>query len=145
MIMQVRRHPKPLAALFCAAVLASFGAASCAREAARPPEPARYTVEVGGEFAVSLPANRTTGFSWALGAPLDTDLLALVEQRYIGPESTLPGAGGRSEWRFRGVAPGATQLTFIYRRPWEEGVAPARTMVYSVLVEPAPAGQPAGS
>lgn len=138
-MMQIRDAAFPLRFLLVSLFLGMLVSTGCASRATQPPEPAQYTVSVGGELRLSLPANRTTGFSWALGAPLDSTLLELVEQRYVGPEKMLPGAGGRSEWAFRGVAAGATSLTFVYRRPWEEGVAPARTITYSVRVVPGPA------
>lgn len=96
---------------------------------------ASFLVAAGEAFDVRLPANRSTGYSWALGAALDESILTLVHHQYDAPEAGRPGEGGISSWRFRGVAAGRTTLLFFYRRPWDADAGPARTMQYSVVVQ----------
>ncbi|MFP6665526.1 MAG: protease inhibitor I42 family protein [Deltaproteobacteria bacterium] len=96
---------------------------------------ASFVVAAGEEFDVRLLANRSTGYSWALGAALDESRLTLVRHEYDAPAAGRPGEGGISMWRFRGVASGRTTLLFFYRRPWALDAGPARTMQYSVVVQ----------
>jgi inhibitor of cysteine peptidase len=44
------------------------------------------------------------------------------------------GSGGTETWRLAAQRPGAQTLTLEYRRPWEHGVPPARTVSYRVTV-----------
>jgi predicted secreted protein len=117
-------------ALVC--LLAGCPAASTGRVGASV---ASFHVAAGEEFNVRLTANRTTGYSWALGAALDESILTLASHQYRAPDELRLGEGGTSEWRFRGVAAGRTTVLFFYRRPWATDSGPARTIEYAVVVE----------
>lgn len=88
---------------------------------------------VGHEFQVSLEANHTTGYQWQVGE-LDAKVVSLVGTEYKQHGETLAGSGGAEVWTFRGVAPGKTQITFRYVRPWEKDAAPARSETFTVNV-----------
>lgn len=109
--------------------------AGCSATAGTNSSATSYSAEVGSEFDVRLPENRSTGFSWALAEPLDREILRFVDQQYVAAETDLVGVGGTSVWRFRGVAAGQTTLSFVYRRAWEKGVEPARRVDYSVVIK----------
>lgn len=87
-----------------------------------------------GEFLmVALPGNPTTGFQWE---PREVpEFLALLEGvGYLAAgEPGLVGAGGTFYFRFSAEEPGEGQLSFAYRRPWEEGPA-AETFTITVSV-----------
>lgn len=107
--------------------------AGCAARKPDAPPPASMTVATGEEFDIRLPANPTTGFRWQVGS-LDDAIVRLVDSRY---EPTAPdplGAGGTTIFTFVGVAPGRGDIQLVYVRPWEKGVAPARTADYAVDV-----------
>ncbi len=72
-------------------------------------------VAVDGTFAVELKGNPTTGYTWQ--ADIDPQYLELIDQEFE-PRAEGVGAGGWEVFRFRALQVGATQLTFVYRRPW---------------------------
>lgn len=91
--------------------------------------------EVGEELRVELPANPSTGFSWGFAEEPDAAILARVGEQFVPATGSLVGAGGQAVWTFRGVAPGTTSFTLVYRRVWESDVEPARRVRYQVRVE----------
>ena len=93
------------------------------------------TMNRGDLLTVSLPANPTTGYSWGV-LMTPEGLLSEKESRYQSSDQmgNLMGSGGVTIWRFRAVKSGSTQLSFSYVRPWEKGIAPARVLKWSVLV-----------
>ena len=107
--------------------------------------PARITVSdsggpvalaVGQELAVRLQSNVTTGYAWELVPPVP-DVLTLTEPgTYHAASESEPrvGSGGTTSFVVRGVRPGKGTLELVYRRPWETGVPPARTVRIEVTV-----------
>lgn len=114
-------------------VLLVFVAACAARKPAGPP-PAAMTVTAGEQFDIRLPANPSTGYQWQVGR-IDDKVVRLVDTRWepSGPKP-MPGAGGTTILSFVGVARGRGMIELEYLRPWEKGVAPAKTANYSVDV-----------
>ncbi len=93
-------------------------------------------IKAGQEFAVILDSNPTTGYSWALAQPLQPEILKLISQNYKPADSTpQPGSGGRETWIFKGLAKGTTSISMQYVRPWEKGILPARSAVFTVAVQ----------
>lgn len=87
-------------------------------------------VRVGEIFLVELPANRSTGFSWAFdGDPGAGVRLAEVTYRTDG---TMPGTGGVDSFRFKAFLVGPADIHFVYRRPWD--AIPARSVTLSLVV-----------
>jgi inhibitor of cysteine peptidase len=113
--------------------LATLAAAGCSASTAAP-TPAGIVTAPGERFTIALDANRSTGFQWELGRPLDEEVVRFVDSTY---EQTTPGvgAGGKEIWTFDAVAPGWAKIELVYRRPWEE-MAPSRIAVYSIEVAP---------
>jgi len=92
------------------------------------------TVKAGENFLIDLESNPSTGYQWQ--PEYDEAYLLLVEHFYIPNENTeLVGAPGTQKFDFRGLVPGATQLTFSYLREWEE--EPIETKVYQITIEEA--------
>ena len=113
------------------AVLVAGCSAKTSRESAPP---AAITVTAGEQFDIRLPSNPTTGYRWQVGGKLNMRIVRLVDTRY---EPTAPaplGAGGTEIFTFVGVAQGSAKIQLVYLRPWEKGVAPARTSEYTVEV-----------
>ncbi len=96
----------------------------------------QVALRVDNVLVVELPANRTTGYSWAVSATAGSVLERDGEPLYL--EQVPPGrvgAGGTEVWRFRATRPGRQSLRFEYRRPWEKSVAPAKVVTYEVIVQ----------
>jgi predicted secreted protein len=89
----------------------------------------------GNLFRVELLANAGTGHAWRVEMPGVSPL----EQ--VGEPVTRPVdrgvMGGRVQWQFtfRPVGSGSCDLVFNLVRPWESGVAPAKTATLHVTVQ----------
>jgi len=88
----------------------------------------------GSTFTITLPANRTTGYSWALEDPLNASILAARGKRYVAPSTTVMGAPGAEVWTFAAIAHGKTLISLKYARPWEKSAPPAKEALYVVVV-----------
>ena len=80
-------------------------------------------VAVGETFALALPGNPTTGYTWQVEP--DEHYLRLLSQE---PELEQPGvgAGGQEVFRLQAQAPGEVELTCKYCRPWSDAVRDTR-------------------
>ena len=73
------------------------------------------------EFIIALDSNPTTGYSWQ--ASYDESVLELVGKSYeMGEEAKqgVVGAGGVEYFQFKALKAGKTEITLVYKRPWEE-------------------------
>ena len=82
---------------------------------------------------VSLEANPSTGYTWEV-ATIDESILRLLGEPQFLPESSAVGAGGTQTFRFEAAGTGQTDLRLVYRRPWEQGVAPLQAFSLNVVV-----------
>ena len=86
---------------------------------------------------VNLSANTSTGYTWqAAPNPL---LQPQGDPTYTRPADAPPGVGGVQTFLFTPTGAGSTTLEMVYVRPWETGVAPARTFSVRVVIADAPA------
>lgn len=111
--------------LILACMVLAAGAAGCSRQ---PEGVSSYTVELDG--------NITTGYEWTCTFS-QPGIVKQVISDYKGnqnPEGAL-GAEGTFIFEFEGVQPGDVELLFTYRRPWEEGAAPAKAVSYRLKVD----------
>lgn len=94
---------------------------------------ATVTIKKGEALRVTLPENPSTGYSWDLSL---SDGLYLVNDQYVPDETGIRrvGAGGVHTWDIRATGIGSQQITAVYRRPWEVGVAPEKTFTLNVRV-----------
>lgn len=93
------------------------------------------TLTVGGTLVVDLEENATTGFSWAPRDP-SPDVLTLSSDEQKAAEATgVVGAAGRHIFTFTAAKTGSGDLTLDYVRPWEKGVAPAKSFTVKVTVD----------
>jgi len=92
-------------------------------------------VLAGKQFSITLTANRTTGYSWRLAAPLDPAMLQQIGNEYHAADSGAVGAPGEEVWTFEAVGSGMVRLVFEYVRPFEKDAKPVKTAKYSVVIE----------
>ncbi len=83
---------------------------------------------------IILKSNPTTGYRWEI-ATIDSTILIPNGVEYIADEvhPGMVGSGGRSIVRFRTVKGGKTSVRLIYRRPFENDVAPLKE--YTLLID----------
>lgn len=114
------------------------------------PEPVEFTepgtvfeVDVGEEFVVVLESNVTTGYAWELEVPVLEDVIRLVSDEYVAPDTeadttladtTLVGAGGRQELTFEAVGVGTAEVSLWYVRSFDDPKDPAERAVFEVVV-----------
>jgi len=91
---------------------------------------ATVEVERGGRVFVVLGSNRTTGFGWTLDAP--ASIAHLGDPVYT--QGVTPREGGTEIWLLRAGASGKQELRFQYRRSFESGAAPAKTVGFTLSV-----------
>jgi len=98
-------------------------------------------VPMGQLLRIELQANAGTGHVWRCRPPDD----AVVKQ--LGEPSSRPidrgVLGGRILWilTFEPLRPGTSTLSFELVRPWDKGVAPAKTATVTVHVDPGSAAR----
>lgn len=98
-------------------------------------------VRLGKEsvLAISLEANPSTGYGWEVAGGDAGTLLQMEGDDFepyadlLSGESPLVGVPGMQTLYFLPKAQGTATLQLVYRRPWEEGVAPLGS--YSLQVE----------
>ena len=64
----------------------------------------------------------------------NTSILKQEGEVAFTPSSSAIGAGGTQAFRFKAIGTGQTTLTLVYRRPWENNVAPTQTFTIQVSV-----------
>ena len=96
-------------------------------------------VKVGDVIRVKLKSNRTTGYSWALTGKTDAKVLKSGEVEYKVDEhpAGMVGVGGNDFCTFTALAPGKTDISLGYARPWEKDREPAQAFKLTVEVEAA--------
>jgi inhibitor of cysteine peptidase len=104
------------------AVVAICLVAGCVGEVETYTDPGQ-AIEIGvnQEFVIALGSNPTTGYGWQESH--DATILELVEKIYRpGKEAKqgVVGAGGVEYFRFKALKAGQTEITLVYKRPWEE-------------------------
>ena len=102
----------------------------------------RFDVEAGDRFSVVLESNPTTGFAWSLAAPLPSDVVRLVDDRYHEPDTDLVGTGGHQELTFEASGDGSTYIQLWYVRRFDDPPEPAERAQFEVIVG---SGVPAGA
>ena len=127
---------KSLFLLVAAALLTpSAGCSPGAVELTAEDSGGQVEVRAGQQFAISLAANPSTGYTWEPEA-LDATMFEQVgEPEFEGSDPGLLGAGGILTLTFEALKPGTATLTLVYHRSWEVDVAPADTFSVTVMVK----------
>lgn len=103
---------------------------------------ATFEVQPGDRFTVVLESNASTGFSWVLERPLDTDVVTEVESVYVEPDTDLVGAPGRQEITFEAVGDGSTFIQLWYIRSFDDPPEAADRAQFEVIVGSGDSGEP---
>ena len=88
------------------------------------------------EFVIALGSNPTTGYGWQVTH--DESMLELVEQIYKPSEEVkdgVVGAGGVEYIRFKTLQKGETEITLVYKQPWEESTPEDETKTFTVRIK----------
>ena len=94
------------------------------------------TINIGTnqEFIIALDSNPTTGYSWQ--ASYDESVLELVGKSYeMGEEAKqgVVGAGGVEYFQFKALKAGKTEITLVYKRPWED--EPIDQKIFTIIIK----------
>ena len=81
-----------------------------------------------------LESNATTGYVWELETPPLADVVRLVDEVYVAPDTDLVGAPGRQELTFEAVGEGTAELSLWYVRTFEDPKEPAERAVFEIVV-----------
>jgi inhibitor of cysteine peptidase len=98
------------------------------------------TLAQGDTLVVALDTQPSTGYRWQVLDPRSPAIVQIGTSDYLPAqvaEGTV-GAPGDAVFRFEGRDAGQASLELGYSRPFEKGVAPARTVHYDVIVTPRP-------
>ncbi len=94
-------------------------------------------VKRGDTIAVHLDSTPSTGYRWELTRLAGASVVQVGLPDYQ-PETAagVPrvGAPGHTTFRFRAMQPGTSSIDLAYRRPFEPGAAPARTVRFEIAV-----------
>ncbi len=94
----------------------------------------QVSVNVGGQLAVSLASNPSTGYTWETKNLDAAFLQQLGEAKFKSDNSALVGSGGTLTLTFKALKPGMTTLTLVYHQPWETNVDPIDTFSVTVTI-----------
>ena len=92
-------------------------------------------LSVDQSLVVTLESNASTGYSWSLAQNSDDSVLNETGNKYLAPQTTLVGAGGKEEWTFKALKKGTSSISMVYRRSWETDTPPAKTFDLTVVVK----------
>ena len=88
-------------------------------------------VHSGRTFVIHLPYNAGTGYSWQIVKPLPKQI-GVVHETTQAQGNAMPGGRGTASFTLRMSSAGTAHVTFVYVRPWEHGVPPAKKAVYTI-------------
>ena len=92
------------------------------------------TLHSGEGLSISLAITTGTGYGWQV-VHIDRKVLRQDSQpTLVQSAHPIPGATATQVFRFMVAGLGKTQLELDYVRPWQKGVAPARTFSVEVTV-----------
>ena len=118
-------------------VVATCLVAGCVGEVETYTDPGQ-AIEIGTnqEFVIALGSNPTTGYGWQ--ESYDNTILELMEKTYKPGEEAkegVVGAGGVEYFRFKTLNKGETEITLVYKRPWEEPTSQDVTKVFTIDIK----------
>jgi predicted secreted protein len=89
-------------------------------------------VRVGETFEIPLEGSAGTGFRWEVDPLADAARQVKLLKEGRTAVSTVPGGKTVQRFQFQALAPGKLDLTFRYRRAWED---PASGTVQTIAVQ----------
>lgn len=90
----------------------------------------------GDSFRIALQSNPTTGFSWIEAGKTAPEVIRLTAKRFVSAQKQkeLVGAPCETEFIYKAVGAGETEIRLNYKRSWEK-VAPAKTFMLKISVQ----------
>lgn len=88
----------------------------------------------GQLLKVEVEENPTTGYSWQISGPGESDAVQLAGEPLYIANSPLIGAGGIRTFRFRSLRRGRAMIVFEYKRSWEKYRRPAKKYILTLVV-----------
>lgn len=140
------RPRRQAAVLIFGAILWIFPALGNAQQSSKP-SPGAGTINLteqnagqtiqawtGSEIVIQLPANPTTGYSWASTA--NPAPLVFEKSQYLADSRNegVAGSGGTQLFQFAADVSGSAKITLEYRRSWEKDAPPAKTFSVTINV-----------
>jgi inhibitor of cysteine peptidase len=110
----MRKALQALALTFAVALTACAAGASTLTEA---DDGQTVRLQVGDTFAIELPGNPSTGYSWNGSA--EPEVVVLTGEPAFEADSDAIGAGGMITLTFEAVEAGEAELELQYSRAWE--------------------------
>ena len=97
------------------------------------------TLPVNQSFTLSIPGNRTTGYSWILAnSTALAPEITLIAANYI-PDPSPPhmmGVDGKEIFTFKALKKGQKTIKLEYRQPWDKTKAEAeKTVNIKVIIQ----------
>lgn len=94
------------------------------------------TLHAGEQLKVRLRMRSGTGYAWQVSGGLQSGIVSVEGQRNDPPGGTpMPGSKEWEEFLLKAEQVGEARVEFVYVRPWEQGVAPAKTFMLKVKVK----------
>lgn len=87
-------------------------------------------VQLGQNFTIDLEANFSTGYQWS--ANFNNNNLQLLNSSFQ-PYRDIPGSGGIQRFEFKALSRGETNITFTYRRSWEQNSL--NQEIYKIVIQ----------
>ena len=81
--------------------------------------------ELNKPFNITLESNPTTGYTWTVD--FNHKMLIGGEKGYSASRPGAVGGSGQQIFVFTPIQEGQTEISAVYKRPWEEGAAEERT------------------
>ena len=120
--------------LILVAVVAVCLAAGCAGEVKTYTDSGQtISIGVNQEFVIALGSNPTTGYMWQESH--DETMVELVKSEYQmgeGAQQGMVGAGGVELFRFKALKTGQTEITLVYKRPWEQEIVDQKAFLVDI-------------
>jgi predicted secreted protein len=85
-------------------------------------------------FTISLPANRSAGYSWKIDSAPEAAILKSFGSAYHEGNTGRTGAAGEELWTFETAARGETTFALKYVRSWSRN-GDGKTIALTVIVE----------
>ena len=90
-------------------------------------------VNLDGSFKITLEENGSTGYLWDYTVS-EENALNLVSEESFSFSPGMAGAPIEKEWTFKALKAGKYTLLYTYRRPWETGKEPLKTVKCDIYV-----------
>lgn len=108
-----------ITAFIAVSLIGQLGAATHISKEVPDKKTTSIFVKNGAQFSIMLDSNPSTGYSWKLADPIETEYLEFIGSTFIPKErqKMMVGVGGTEVWTFKALKPGKTTIKMEYSRP----------------------------